>query len=115
MSLGENIRNLRLQKNLSQVDLGKILDVSDRTIGVWERNEKMPNFKTLQKIGDYFNVSLDFLCDRNKDFNNVVDDDLISLQRAYLRLDKDLRKRMIETNKIAFKEAFDEDSNDDTI
>lgn len=36
MNLGERIYKLRSEKNLSQVDLAKILDVSRQSISQWE-------------------------------------------------------------------------------
>lgn len=61
MSLGERIKYLREELNLTQEDLGKILNVSKPTISRYEANLNEPNSDTLIKISKYFNVSIDYL------------------------------------------------------
>ncbi len=60
----ENLKSLRLEKNLSRKELAKILSVSERLISYWERGDRECNFDMLIKIADYFDVSLDFLLGR---------------------------------------------------
>lgn len=59
--LGRNIRKLRQQQKLSQKEFGKTFNLAESTIGMYERGERKPDYATLSKIADYFNVSLDFL------------------------------------------------------
>ncbi|MCC3938444.1 helix-turn-helix domain-containing protein [Bacillus thuringiensis] len=61
-TFGNIIRDLRKQKELAQ-----LLQLSESTIGMYERNERQPDYNTLIRIADYFNVSTDFLLGR--DFN----------------------------------------------
>lgn len=69
MSFGERLRALRLEKNFTLRELAKELDISFSALGKYERNEHQPDFETLEKIADYFNVSIDYLLGRN---NNSV-------------------------------------------
>ncbi len=46
-------------------DLAKILNLSESTISLYERNLHQPEFATLKKIADYFNVSIDYLLGRS--------------------------------------------------
>lgn len=69
MSFGERLRALRLEKNFTLRELSKELDISFSALGKYERNEHQPDFETLEKIADYFNVSIDYLLGRN---NNSV-------------------------------------------
>ncbi len=63
MDIGKKIRTLRLQKNIPQNDLAKILGVSKSTMSNYERNYSTPDPELLVKIADYFNVSIDYLFD----------------------------------------------------
>lgn len=38
MTLNENIKQLRLARNMSQVDLAKVLGVTKQSISNWENN-----------------------------------------------------------------------------
>lgn len=42
MSLGNNIRAVRKEKKLSQVELGKAVGVSRSTIANWEKRKNFP-------------------------------------------------------------------------
>ncbi|EMI72184.1 helix-turn-helix domain-containing protein [Leptospira noguchii] len=57
----ERFRNLRLQKNLSQEDLGKIVGIHANHLGRYERGLSKPSAETLQKLAEALGVSSDFL------------------------------------------------------
>lgn len=64
---GEKLKSLRKDKKLSQEDFAIIFGVGRSTVTKWERNEREPDFDTLIKIADYFNVTTDHLLDRYQD------------------------------------------------
>lgn len=61
MTLNENIRQLRLARNLSQVDLAKALGVTKQSISNWENNNIQPSIDMLIRVSDFFSVSTDFI------------------------------------------------------
>ena len=61
----EKLRELRLKNDLSQVELSKILNISQTSYSQWERGICEPNIETLKKIARYFKVSLDILLETN--------------------------------------------------
>lgn len=62
MSLfGNRIKKLRIKDKKTQKEFGNIINVSESTVGMYERNERKPDYDTLQRIADYFDVSIDFL------------------------------------------------------
>ena len=71
----ERLKKLRLEADMKQSDLGKLLGVSASTIGMYEQGRRYPDFETLIKIANYFNVSLDFLLGRSdiKDTSYFID------------------------------------------
>jgi len=55
------LKELREEKNISRSDLAEILGVSVQTIANYENGHREPNFDTLLKIADFFNVTVDYL------------------------------------------------------
>lgn len=58
-TIGEKIKFLRIQKGLSQTDLAKQLYFSNRTISNWERNLREVSVENLEKLAQFFHVSID--------------------------------------------------------
>lgn len=52
---------LRQVSKMTQLDLAKELNYSDKTVSKWERGEAMPDISVLIQISDYFGVTLDYL------------------------------------------------------
>lgn len=59
--LGDVIKNLRLARNMNQIQLARNLNVSKQTISNWENNNILPSIEMLIKISQFFSVSTDFL------------------------------------------------------
>ncbi|WP_299514944.1 helix-turn-helix domain-containing protein [uncultured Rummeliibacillus sp.] len=69
-TLGERLRKLRKNKtSLSMKEFGKIFGLSESAIGMYERNEREPDLKTINKIADYFDVTVDYLMGRSDIMN----------------------------------------------
>lgn len=59
--IAKNISELRLQNNMTQLELGEQLNYSDKTISKWERGESTPDISVLIEIANLFGVTLDEL------------------------------------------------------
>lgn len=59
------IKELRKQKNLSLVELGKKVGMSDSRLSQYETGRREPNIATLIKLANYFHVSIDYLAGRD--------------------------------------------------
>ena len=57
----ENLKNLRIDAKLGQVELAKKLQVSKGIISLWENGLREPNMSSLIAIATFFNVSIDYL------------------------------------------------------
>lgn len=55
------LKRLREEKEMTQAELGKALEISPSAIGMYEQGRRTPDIPTLKKIASYFNVSLDYL------------------------------------------------------
>ena len=58
------LKELRSLKGITQEELANILGVRQQTIGKWELSITVPRLPMLQKIGAFFNVSVDYLLGR---------------------------------------------------
>lgn len=79
---GNIIKSLREQHNLSQEELGNIVNVSDKTVSSWEINRTEPKMGIVQQLADYFGVTTDYLIKgnlENDDFDNIYKIDKIKL------------------------------------
>lgn len=65
LTLGKKIKKLRNEKNLSQREFGKVFSLAESTIGMYERDERKPDYDTLKRFADYFGVSTDYLLGRS--------------------------------------------------
>lgn len=63
---GEQLSALRIENNLSRVQLAEQLNVSVRLISYWENGQRECDFNMLIKIADLFSVSIDYLLGRKE-------------------------------------------------
>ena len=59
--IGENIKRLRTESNLTQEQLAEALNVSSVAVSKWERSDTMPDISMLPRLAYYFRVSIDEL------------------------------------------------------
>ena len=61
IKIGENIKRLRINKNITQEKLANHLRITYQTISKWERDEGYPDITMLIPIANYFEVTVDEL------------------------------------------------------
>lgn len=61
MSIGERIRDIRIQRGLTQVQLAEASGVAPITIRQYEANKRQPRMEQLRAIAEVFGVSVDYL------------------------------------------------------
>lgn len=60
------IKQLRMERGITQEQLASMLKVSRSTIGMYETGNREPDFETCEAIADIFNVDMDYLTGRSK-------------------------------------------------
>ncbi len=60
LTIGEKIVMLRKSRGLTQADVGSLLNISYQAVSKWERDESCPDFETLSKLAQFFNVSVSY-------------------------------------------------------
>lgn len=86
---GERIKNLRIQKKLSQNELASQLFVSRQTIGRWERGETIPNTDNIVELAHFFNVDTAYFLSKStinetdSDKKKTILEQTLSIFRIY--------------------------------
>lgn len=60
-SIGSRIKKLRKERKITQVNLGKLIDVSDVTIGFWEKDVNQPKYENLQALAEILETSIEYI------------------------------------------------------
>ena len=68
------IKELREEKNISQLELAKKLNLTQQSISLYEKEEREPSIDVLKNIANFFNVSLDYLLGKS-DIRNYDEDE----------------------------------------
>lgn len=60
-TFGEKLKELRTEKQMTQKQLGDILNVRNTTVSAWEKDITEPPYEILKKITAIFDVTSDYL------------------------------------------------------
>jgi len=101
-TLYDRIKKLCDEHNMSVSALERALGFSRAYLIKWKTTS--PSADKLQRVADFFGVSLDYLVSGVE--TEKLDDDIISIQRARRKMPEKDQKRMMEMLHIAFEEAF---------
>lgn len=94
MKLGDILRNLLEERDLSQKELATALQMAPSTIGNYIRNEREADYDTLKLFAAYFDVTIDYLlgCPA-KGTNSPCENELL---RIFRTLSSDQQELFIE-------------------
>ncbi len=66
LTIGENIRNLRREKDITQEEFANTFGVSYQSVSRWENGTCYPDVELIPDIADYFGISVDKLMGADK-------------------------------------------------
>lgn len=72
MELGEHLRKLREQKNMSREELAQEMNVSRQAVYKWENNKGYPDIENLIKLSNLYNITLDELIKGDRSFQEKI-------------------------------------------
>lgn len=94
--LGDKIKKLRKERNLTQVQLAKAIGIAQSTIGMIESNKRPAGRETLIKLAEFFNVTVDYLLSED-DENKKIDTQDVKDIKLSRRVEKDIEKTLKAT------------------
>lgn len=56
MSIGKNIKKIRIANGMEQSQIAKIAGVTNKAVSAWENELSVPRMGAIQKIADYFGI-----------------------------------------------------------
>ena len=61
MSIGQRIIQLRTQRNMSQNQLAKVMEVSRQAVSKWENDQSVPDAAKMIRLADVLDTDLEYL------------------------------------------------------
>lgn len=107
MNLVQRIRNLCNSQNLTFAELERILGFSNGQIRRWEKTK--PGIDKIQKVADYFDVSVDYLLGRDKDAyaGEEKSEDILIMHRATENMTEAQRAKALKILETMFDDWDD--------
>lgn len=93
------LKELRKSKRLTQSDMASFIGVNQNTYSYWENGKTKIDNETLEKLADYFNVSVDYLLGREESDTNYYDPEVAEMINAAHK-DPDLRVLFSASKKL---------------
>lgn len=115
--LGDKVKFLRKNMNITQHKLAITIGVSQSTIGMIEGNKQGASNDTLIKLANVLNTTVDYLLSEDLEqvavnYENdevmVNDDDIRRIERARKKMDPKNKEKMMKILRSAFDEYFDD-------
>lgn len=85
MTFGERLKELRIEKGLTQNELGKIFNMQRERLSQYETNKRQVDDKTKILFAEYFKVSIDYMLGRTniKNYELNIDSEILELLNCY--------------------------------
>lgn len=107
MNYGERIAELREQRGWTQEELATSVGITRAALSHYE-NRRKPDFETLTRLADLFDVSIDYLIGRTTLEKSVLDPEVRSFVDGLELSDQDLLERFnltVDGRKLTEEEA----------
>ena len=66
ISFKERLKELRTERNITQQELGNLVNMSKMAISHWEKGHSEPSISELIILSNYFEVTVDYLIGKNE-------------------------------------------------
>lgn len=76
MEFKDRLKEIRLNKKLTQKDIANYFQTSPQSYAQWEKGLRKPSAENLQKLAVFFNVSTDYLLGKTDILDSVPEIDL---------------------------------------
>ncbi len=91
MSLGDNLRTLIDEQDMTQKEVARQLNIAPSTLGSYIQDKREPDFATLKALAEYFHVSIDYLLDYSfEKETSHQEDELLRIFRTFSEKEKEL-------------------------
>jgi len=111
--LNERLARLREEAGYTKKEVANILNIDPSTYGKYELGKRQPDYETLIRLAELFNVSVDFLLGKT-DIRNPADEFLVQAKEQYGSRGKKQAEELLENIQTMFEggELPDEDKDE---
>lgn len=99
VKIGQFIAKLRNEQNMTQTELAKRLNVSNKTVSKWENGRGSPDTEFLYELSKEFNISVDELINGEKNTYNLNN-------KSYINKDNKKNKESLQMITVIFSIIF---------
>lgn len=98
LNFSNKLRNLIEERNLTQKRVANDLNIAPSTIGGYVQGSSEPDFETLKRLAEYFNVSADYLLSiKSNKCSSRNEDEILRVFRSLTTQQQDI---YIEQGKV---------------
>lgn len=98
MNFSYKLRSLIEERNLTQKQVAIDLNIAPSTMGGYVQGSSEPDFETLKRLANYFDVSTDYLLNiYTEKSNNFLEDELL---RVFRSMTEEQQRLFIEQGKV---------------
>jgi transcriptional regulator with XRE-family HTH domain len=102
---GTRLRSLRKKSGLTMKELGSKFNLAESTISGYENGTRKPDTDIMEKIADFFEVTVDFLLGRSEESNKNEEEDNVG--RAFFGGADQYSEEELEIARAAAKAAVE--------
>ena len=100
------IKDLREEKNLTQIELSDIVGIDRTTISRLEKGERIPTLDHLQRLSKFFDCSFDYIMGTSNERKNKVQ--IVEISNAGVtKLQMEFLKKVEDLNVKDMEQVFD--------
>lgn len=111
-NLGLKIKELRIETELTQGELAKVLGITQDSISLWEKGKRIPDTPYIAKLAEYFDVSADYLLGLSDDLGapipapaSALPADEKELLDLYRQLNYEGKQRLLARAEVMIEDA----------
>lgn len=94
-TFAEKLKDLRLERGLTQPDLAKLIGVSNGSISFWENGLNTPRADIINKLAKALNTTPEFLLNTDtENINDTIPQDELLLLKAYRAMSPGKKKAL---------------------
>lgn len=103
--IGEFLKQLRKEKELTQEQLAEHFYVSSRTVSRWETGKNMPDLDMLIDIAEFYKVDIGDIIDGERESENMENKTKLTFKKVieYASKEKKLREKLLLLILIGFE------------
>ena len=104
----QTLRQLRLDRGFTQIDLAKQVGITQQSIAGWEKGANYPNIDTLRRLANVLGVSVDYLIDNEPPPKRIFTAQQVKLINEFEELPPDGKDLILRTLQVLLRNARQE-------